>query len=646
MSNSASSNQGSSFEELGVNEVCQDIAALPKDLGDSNFDRQSLTTLVNRALALFDDINSTNFKQSVSTCQTRPGDVVTALACSMFGIHKLFGHKPRPTQVAAVLMFLTKPANKGRILEMKTGEGKSDAIAMTAASHVLLTGKMVNIVTSNEVLAERDAEKYKRYFEEFGISVSDNIKFYSVHVQSNYATRNIYRECQVIYGLASSFSGDILQDILSGKDIAVCEKSLLIVDEVDSMLVDSRSFMTKIAQAPKGLSDLQQMRQLLWQIVIMAKVSPKHDSDVTKEHLFAAIRNQMLEALKNPSLRIKPYYKELGQRLLDSWIESALAAINDRKLDQDYVIENQEIVIVDRSTGVRLERTRWSNGLHEFLEMKHGLPVKADSFTSVFYSNLRFYTDFEGGLCGLTGTVGSEHPCAFLMEVYNLNIFKMPTFRRSRRKTLPPQFATSQANVNKNIISMILSTIDDGRPVLVIVETIQAVKDLEVALRVKWSGIGRMPRGAKIIQYTNSETDTELPDVTASTVILATNLAGRGTDIEVSQKLDEKSVLRVILGYFPDSLRIQEQAFGRTARKGQRGDCVMIALIPECSADIMMAAMIALIPECQNVSADIMMADLNDYYRDQREKHTWSGRICKFLRRRPSMTCSSRLSRS
>jgi preprotein translocase subunit SecA len=136
----------------------------------------------------------------------------------------------------------------------------------------------------------------------------------------------------------------------------------------------------------------------------MTAVCPK-DEAVDREMLVEAIAAEVTDALESESVKIKPYYKNLGLRLLPSWIKAALQALHEMKAKQQYIVEGRKIVIIDPNTGVRMDRTRWQNGLHEFLELKHGLPVGQDSFTAVYYSNLRFYRDYGPGICGLSGTV-------------------------------------------------------------------------------------------------------------------------------------------------------------------------------------------------------------------------------------------------
>jgi preprotein translocase subunit SecA len=264
-------------------------------------------------------------------------------------------------------------------------------------ARAISTGCKVDVVTSNEVLAERDASKYREYYADLGLIVGDNIKFYEEFMKSQGQRLNVYRDCQVLYGVTSSFCGDILRDILYGKEVTAREKSFLIADEVDSMLVDNQDFITKISGVAKGLSSLQEIRKRVWRILVMASVCPRGGQPVSDEQLAAAIHEEVSQALGNNSIKIKPFYKNLGLRMLGTWINSAIQALRHTNLRVDYIIENRKIVIIDKDTGVKMDRTRWQNGLHEFLELKHGLPVGQDSFTSLYYSNLRFYTDYGYG---------------------------------------------------------------------------------------------------------------------------------------------------------------------------------------------------------------------------------------------------------
>jgi preprotein translocase subunit SecA len=446
-------------------------------------------------------------------------------------------------------------------------------------ARAISTGCKVDVVTSNEVLAERDASKYREYYADLGLIVGDNIKFYEEFMKSQGQRLNVYRDCQVLYGVTSSFCGDILRDILYGKEVTAREKSFLIADEVDSMLVDNQDFITKISGVAKGLSSLQEIRKRVWRILVMASVCPRGGQPVSDEQLAAAIHEEVSQALDNNSIKIKPFYKNLGLRMLGTWINSAIQALRHTNLRVDYIIENRKIVIIDKDTGVKMDRTRWQNGLHEFLELKHGLPVGQDSFTSLYYSNLRFYTDYGTGLCGLTGTLGSIHTCTFLSDTYGTDIFRVPTFRPSRRVTLPFEIVATEAMVLAGVAETVVTTCFESRPTLVIMPTIQKVREAEMAINSACYKLGgAVPM--RCIVYIDSEKDNDkLSNIDGSTVIIATNLAGRGTDIEIADDIDERGGLRVILGYFPSSLRVQDQGFGRTGRKGQNGDCTMIAKV-------------------------------------------------------------------
>eukprot|EP00761_Pharyngomonas_kirbyi_P008484 gb/GECH01008495.1/.p1 GENE.gb/GECH01008495.1/~~gb/GECH01008495.1/.p1 ORF type:complete len:1371 (+),score=208.87 gb/GECH01008495.1/:1-4113(+) len=576
-------------EQRTVSEICQKIES---PLSEGNLVEKPLSEdKLNQVFTEFKRINTSNFERELRN-GVDSKNTKLVIACCMFAIQKHLKHTPRVTQIASVMLFVTKRKTHGRLLEVKTGEGKGDIVAMTAATQALMEKCKVDVVTSSEVLAQRDAKLYKSFFSDLGLHVGNNINFYEDFMQER-TLGNVYQQCDILYGVTSSFCGDYLKDVLGGNKITERQKAFLIADEVDNMLVDNKDFITKLSGTEKGLLSLRKIRQRVWRILNVIRFSPKQES-MSEEELHLAVKRDMTHELENnSSLKIKPFYKDLGLLLLPKWINSAIHAAFHCRKNVRYIIENQKIVIINQDTGVKMARSRWQNGLHEFLELKHGLPLGSDSFTSMYYSSLRFYTNYKAGLCGLTGTVGSVHTCKFLAKTYEVDIFKVPTFRPSLRKDLKPIVCSTQDEVLQNIGENTIDAYMASRPSLVIVESIGKVHSFKKKLEHQCRLVGINP---KIIKYIDSDAavkDTSVLDnIDEHTVVIATNLAGRGTDISINDAINDRGGLRVILGYFPKSLRVEQQAFGRTARKGQNGDCLMVSMFEGFKPELLNVDMI------------------------------------------------------
>jgi preprotein translocase subunit SecA len=229
---------------------------------------------------------------------------------------------------------------------------------------------------------------------------------------------------------------------------------------------------------------------------------------------------------------------------------------------------------VDDSTGEMRSKCRWQNGLHEFLELKHNLPIGKDGFTSVYYSNHRFFTDYKT-LYGLTGTLGSIYTRNFLSKVFKLDTIFVFTFMTSRFDQLKPVLCDDKNKWNDEVVEKIITVNRTKRPVLAILETIEDVQSIHTILELQHI------KNIHIVEYIDSEDENLsklLDGVSCNTVILATNLAGRGTDVIISKEIDANGGLFVILGFLPISLRNLEQAFGRASRQGQNGSGMLITL--------------------------------------------------------------------
>jgi len=230
---------------------------------------------------------------------------------------------------------------------------------------------------------------------------------------------------------------------------------------------------------------------------------------------------------------------------------------------------------------------RWELGLHSFVEMKEKVPEGQDNFTAIFYSNHRFFCEYGPNLIGLTGTLRSIATQDFVKKVYDLDTVMMPTFMPSQLIIRPARLCRESAWENEVMLE-VMAAHRQGRPVLVICSTIEDANRIHcrcssITTAVpNGGGLARqhqrpLPLDLRLYAYSNQEDlSAQLEGVDENTIIVATNLAGRGADINLPAHISNRGGLRVILTFLPPNSRIGLQAFGRAGRKGQKGDAVQI----------------------------------------------------------------------
>ncbi|XP_023820907.1 uncharacterized protein LOC105357957 [Oryzias latipes] len=276
-------------------------------------------------------------------------------------------------------------------------------------------------------------------------------------------------------------------------------------------------------------------------------------------------------------IRIPGFLKNLIGEKMSVWTQNAFLALQLRE-GRDYVVENNHVCPVDfRSTGIVELNKKWGDGLQQFVEIKHQIKLSTISTVTNYISNVAFFEKYQGKIYGTTGTLGSEKDILFLKNLYpNLTACKMPAFNRKKLFEVKGKVTTSSEEWKSEIKHVVMAQVSknsyrDGRAALIICETINKAKEIYDDLKSCVSG--------DIILYCRSDNDslskiekTLLP----GDVIVATNLAGRGTDIKVSKDVNNNGGLFVILSFLSDNTRVELQAFGRTARKGKPGSAQII----------------------------------------------------------------------
>ncbi|KAM4556487.1 LOW QUALITY PROTEIN: protein translocase subunit SecA-like [Fundulus diaphanus] len=278
----------------------------------------------------------------------------------------------------------------------------------------------------------------------------------------------------------------------------------------------------------------------------------------------------------NDKISIPGFLRNLIETKMSLWVENAFLAIQ-LKEGRDYVLENNNVCPVDfRSTGIIELNKKWGDGLQQFVEIKHQIKLSTISAVTNYVSNVSFFQKYQG-IYGTTGTLGSEKDILFLQDLYpSLSACRMPTFNRKKLYEVQGTLKTTSKEWKSEIKEVVMAEIStnsyrEGRAALVICETINKAKEIHKELKNSIPG--------KIILYCRSDTESlsQIEKVLdPGDVIVATNLAGRGTDIKVSKQVNKNGGLFVILSFLSENTRVELQAFGRTARKGKPGSAQII----------------------------------------------------------------------
>ena len=404
--------------------------------------------------------------------------------------------------------------HNGHIAEMRTGEGKT-LVATLPAYLNALTGKGVHVVTVNDYLAKRDSEWMGRIYKFLGLSVG--VILSNNRDADEFERKKAAYACDITYGTNNEFGFDYLRDNMAGSLDMLVQRpyNYAIIDEVDSILIDE-------ARTPLIISGRLEQSAQLYQT--MAKVAPQLKKDVDYE---------VDEKNKNVILSeegIDHAEQILGiEDLFDVHTQYAhhlLQALKAKELyqkDTDYVIKDGEVVIVDEFTGRLMEGRRWSDGLHQAVEAKEGVQIQDETQTlaSITFQNLfRLYPK----LSGMTGTAMTEE--AEFGKIYNLEVTTIPTNRPDIRINLPDVVYKTQKQKYLAVVDEIVKMHEIGRPVLV--GTISIDKSEYLSELLKKRGIKHNVLNAK---HHEKEAYIIAQAGRFGAVTIATNMAGRGTDI-------------------------------------------------------------------------------------------------------------------
>jgi len=404
--------------------------------------------------------------------------------------------------------------HRGRIAEMKTGEGKT--LVATLPSYLNgLTGKGVHIVTVNDYLAERDSEWMGQIFRFLGLNVGT-----IVHGLSDKQRHDAYA-ADITYGTNNEFGFDYLRDNMKFRLEDYVQRKLhyAIVDEVDSILIDEARTPLIISGPTEDSTDLYYKihRKLLEQ----GGLINEKDYTIDEKAKSAVLTEDGVEKME-ARLGVKNLFDPKNIELIHH-VNQALRANVIFKNDVDYVVRDNQVMIVDEFTGRLMPGRRWSDGLHQAIEAKEGVEIENENQTLASITFQNYFRMYEK-LSGMTGTADTE--ATEFKQIYNLDVSVIPTHKPIGRKDHADLIYKSEKSKLDAMIKDIKETQEKGQPILV--GTISVEKNEQIAARLKKEGIRHNVLNAK--QH-NKEAETVAQAGKKGSVTVATNMAGRGTDI-------------------------------------------------------------------------------------------------------------------
>ena len=485
-----------------------------------------------------------------------------AFATAREAAYRVINEKPFKVQIMGALAM-----HKGDIAEMKTGEGKTLTATMTVYANAL-AGQGVHVITVNEYLAGRDAGWMGEIYRFLGLTVGVNKRELSPKQK-----REAYA-CDITYTTNSELGFDYLRDnmVTSVDERVMRGLHMAIVDEVDSVLIDESRTPLIISGGKKNTANLYIQADKF----VKTLTAPEYETDsFTHEKKLISGDYDIDEKTRQIMLseegvtKAEKYFKianlyDTDHTQLVHHINQALRANYIMTKEVEYVVtDDKEIVIVDQFTGRLMPGRAYSDGLHQAIEAKEGVPIKEETSTLATITYQNFFRLYEK-LAGMTGTAKTEEE--EFLSTYNMRVVCIPTNRPIQRKDLPDEIYAHKKDKYEALVREVKALYHKGQPVLVgtiAVETSELISGM-----LKQEGIPHNLLNAK-----NHAKEAEIIALAGrpKSVTIATNMAGRGTDIKLTPESRELGGLAVLGSERHESRRIDNQVRGRSGRQGDPG---------------------------------------------------------------------------
>ena len=507
------------------------------------------------------------FKERLAKGETLDDILVEAFAVAREACKRVIGEFPYPCQLEGGIAL-----HQGDIAEMKTGEGKTLTSVMPVYLNAL-SGKGVHVITVNDYLAKRDSEWMGKIHTFLGLTVG-----YNTRGLTDEQKRKAYL-CDITYTTNSEVGFDYLRDnmVTLKEDRVLRGLPFALVDEVDSILVDE-------ARTPLIISGGQRKTASLYTNADRFVKSLKRGKDIVERSKFDIlenneeekddgdysidVKNRAVQLTENGIKKAEQYFHvenlyDIENNEIVHYINQALKANYIMTNDVEYVVENNEIIIVDQNTGRKMEGREFSDGLHQALQAKEGVPIKQETVTVATITYQNFFRLYDK-LAGMTGTAKTEEE--EFLSIYNMRVVEIPTNKPVERIDEEDYiFGTKKAKFNA-LVNEVKELYDKGQPVLVgtiSVETSELISKMLDRMRIRHEVLNAKnhAREAEIIAKAGN----------VKQVTIATNMAGRGTDIKLTPESRALGGLVVLGSERHESRRIDNQLRGRSGRQGDPG---------------------------------------------------------------------------
>lgn len=486
------------------------------------------------------------FQERLANGETLEDILVEAYAVVREAAFRVIEEKPYPVQLIGATIL-----NDGDIAEMKTGEGKTLTSVMPVYLNAL-TGKGVHVVTVNEYLAKRDAEWMGEIHRFLGLSVAYN------HRGLNNAGKREAYAADITYTTNSELGFDYLRDnmVTNKEDRVMRGLNFALVDEVDSILIDESRTPLIISGGSRATANLYEQAD-----TFAKRLKNNEDFDIDVKSKTVQLNEQGVEKAE-AFFKVSNLYDVENTNAVHH-INMALKANYTMSNEVEYVVRNDEIVIVDQFTGRMMEGRAFSDGLHQAIEAKEKVTIKEETSTLATITYQNFFRLYNK-LSGMTGTAKTEEE--EFLSIYNMRVVVIPTNVPVAREDLPDLVYGTQKAKFAALIDKIVEINATGQPILV--GTISVETSEFVSKMLKQRRIRHQVLNAK---FHEKEADIITRAGFKGSVTIATNMAGRGTDIKINDEVRELGGLAVLGSERHESRRIDNQLRGRSGRQGDPG---------------------------------------------------------------------------
>jgi preprotein translocase subunit SecA len=513
------------------------------------------------------------FRERLSKGETQDDILPEAFACVREASVRTIGLRHFDVQLVGGYIL-----HKGKIAEMKTGEGKT-LVATLAAYLNALPQTGVHIVTVNNYLTKRDKEWMGVIYEKLGLTVGN------VENGTKTEEKRMAYNCDITYVTNNEIGFDYLRDnmVIAKEDRVLRPLNYAIIDEVDSILIDEARTPLIISGACGESTDKYYISDRIVPTLKGRKITENEEIKAKYDDVDLAKGYDYLIDEKNHSavlteegvqktekmLGVKNIYDDLQSEWVHH-ITQAIKAHNLYRKDVEYVVKNREVVIVDEFTGRLMPGRRWSDGLHQAIEAKENLKIADENQTLATITFQNFFRMYKK-IAGMTGTATTESE--EFWEIYKLGVVEVPTNNPMIRKDYPDVIYRTEKEKNNAVVNEIESLWKKGQPVLVGTRSIEKSEKISTMLRIK-----SIPHQVLNAKYHELEAQIIASAGAKSAVTIATNMAGRGTDIVLgagdavqSEEVKKSGGLHIIGTERHESRRIDNQLRGRSGRQGDPG---------------------------------------------------------------------------